>query len=156
MRISKRFPFTVLSISDAGKVQVSNRGNQFGVLLIDLSKAFDCIDHKLLIAKLCEYGVSSSVLNIIYFNLKHRTQRAKINDTFSARSNIEYSVPHGSILGLLVFNVNMIDLFYESEENDIANYADDTTPYSRATDIPTVFSELQAQQKFLIGLVIII
>ena len=38
----------------------------------------------------------------------------------------------------------MIDLFYECEENDIANYADDTTPYSCVTDIPTVISELQS------------
>ena len=38
----------------------------------------------------------------------------------------------------------MIDLFYECEENDIANYADETTPYSCGTDIPTVISELQA------------
>ena len=50
----------------------------------------------------------------------------------------------------------MIDLFYECEENDIANYADDTTPYSCCTDIPTVNSKLQLPQKFLIGLVIII
>ena len=57
-----------------------DRGNQFGALLTDLSKAFDCIDHKLLIAKLYEYGVSSSALNIISSYLKHRTQRTKIND----------------------------------------------------------------------------
>ena len=121
-----------------------DRGNQFGALLTDLSKAFDCIDHKLLIAKLYEYGVSSSALNIISSYLKHRTQRTKINDCFSARSNIEYGVPQGSILGPLLFNINMIDLFYECKENDIANYADDTTPYSCGTDIPTVISELQA------------
>ena len=151
MRISKRFQFPVLSISDAGKVQGSNRyqeiskssRNQFGALLTDLSKAFDCIDHKLLIAKLSEYGVSSSTLNVISSYLKHRTQRTKINDCFSTRSNIEYGVPQGSILGLLLFNINMIDHFYECEENDIANYADDTTPYSCGTDIPTVISELQ-------------
>ena len=41
----------------------------------------------------------------------------------------------------------MIDLFYECEENDIANYADDTTPYSCGTDIPTVISELQDLNK---------
>ena len=50
-----------------------DRGNQFGTLLTDLSKAFDCIDHKLLIAKLYEYGVSSSALNIISSYLEHRT-----------------------------------------------------------------------------------
>ena len=114
-----------------------------GALLTDLWKAFDCIDHKLLIAKLYEYGVVSSALNIISSYLKHRTQRTKINDCFSTRSNIEYGVPQGSILGPLLFNINMIDLFYECEENDIANYADDTTPYSCGTDIPTVISELQ-------------
>ena len=78
-----------------------------------------------------------------FFYLKHRTQRTKINDCFSTRSNIEYGVPQGSILGPLLFNINMIDLFYECEENDVANYADDTTSYSCGTDIPTVISELQ-------------
>ena len=120
-----------------------DRGNQFGALLTDLSKAFDCIDHKLLIAKLYEYGVSSSALNIISSYLKHRTQRTKINDCFSTRSNIEYGVPQGSILGPLLFNINMIHLLYECEKNDIANYADDTAPYSCGTDIPSVISELQ-------------
>ena len=66
-----------------------DRGNRFGPLLTYLSKAFDCIDHKLLIAKLYEYGVSSSALNIIYSYLKQRTERTKINDCFSARWNIK-------------------------------------------------------------------
>ena len=137
--------------------QAIDRGNQFSALLTDLLKAFDCIDHKLLIAKLSEYGVSSSALNVISSYLKHRTQRTKINDCFSTRSNIEYGVPQGSILGPQLFNINMIDLFYECEENDIASYADDTTPYSCGTDIPTVISELQdISAKVLICLVIII
>ena len=93
--------------------------------------------------KLYEYGVSSSALNIISYYLKHRTQRTKINDCFSTSSNIEYGVPQGSTLGPLLFDINMIDLFYECEENDIANYAGDTTPYSCGIDIPTVISELQ-------------
>ena len=89
-----------------------DRGNQFGTLLTDLSKALDCIDHKILIAKLYEYGVSSSALNIISSYLKHRKHRTKINDCFSARLTIEYDVPQGSSLGTLLFNINMIDLFY--------------------------------------------
>ena len=120
-----------------------DRGNQFGALLTDLSKAFDCTDHKLLIAKLSEYSISSSVLNVISSYLKHRTKQTKINDCFSTRLNIEYGVPQGSILGPLLFNINMIDLFYVCEENDIANYGDNTTPYYCSTDIPIVISELQ-------------
>ena len=132
-----------------------DRGNQFGALLTDLSKAFDCIDHKLLIAKLYEYGVSSSALNIISSYLKHRTNRTKINDCFSARSNIGYSVPQDSIVDPLLFNINMIVLFYEYDKNNILNYGNDI-PYSCGADIPTNISELQSQQKFLIGLVITI
>ena len=62
-----------------------DRGNQFGALLTDLPKAFDCIDHKLLIAKLYDYDVSSSALNIISSYLQHRTQRTKSNDCFSTK-----------------------------------------------------------------------
>ena len=53
-----------------------------------------------------------------------------------------YGVSQWSILGSLLCHINMIDIFYEWEENDIANYADYTTPYSSGTDIPTVISEL--------------
>lgn len=45
----------------------------------------------------------------------------------------------------MFFNTNMIHLFYESKENDVANYADHTTRYSCGTDIPTVISELQVR-----------
>ena len=93
-----------------------DKRNQFGGLLTDLSKAFDCIDHKLLIAKLSEYGVSSSALNVISSYLKHRTQRTKINDCFSTRSIIEYGVPQGSILGPLLFDFDMIDLFMNAKK----------------------------------------
>ena len=82
-----------------------DRANQFGALLIDLSKACDCFDHKLIIVKVYEYDVSWSSLNIISSKLKHRTPRTKINDGFSVRLNIEYSIPQGSILGPLLLDI---------------------------------------------------
>ena len=59
-------------------------------------------------------------------NLTHRT---KIKEWFSERTRIEHGVPQGSILGPLLFNIDLIDLFYECEETNIASYADDTTQY---------------------------
>ena len=52
--------------------------------------------------------------------------------------------PKVSFLGLLLFNIDLIGLFYEREDSNVASYADDTTPYSCATDIPSVALELQA------------
>ena len=105
-----------------------DRGYEFGALLTDLSKAFDCINHPLLIAKLYNYGVSPLSINMIFSYLNNRTHRTKINECFSERSRIEHGVPQGSILGPLLFNIDLIDLFYECEESNIASYADDTTP----------------------------
>ena len=83
--------------------QAIDGGNQFGSLLTDLSKAFDCIDHKLLIAKLYEYRVSSSAVNTISSYIKRRTKRTKINDCFSTRSIIKYVFCNESILCPLLF-----------------------------------------------------
>ena len=64
-------------------------GNEFGALLTDLSEAFDCIGHKLLIAKLFCYRVSPTALNLIHSYLRNKTQKFKINNSFSRRSSIE-------------------------------------------------------------------
>ena len=121
-----------------------DKGNAFGVLLTDLSKPFDCIDHTLLIAKLSTFGVSPLSLKLLYSYLSNRTQRIKVNENFKDRTDYEFGVAQGSILGPILYNINMTDLFYECEDSNVASYADDTTPYSCATDIPSVALELQA------------
>ena len=57
---------------------------------------------------------------------------------------MEFGVCQCSILGPILFNINMIDFFYECEDSNIASYADDRTPYSPSTDIPSVALKLQA------------
>ena len=97
-------------------VESIDKGNAFGALLTDLSKAFECIDQTLLIAKLSAFGVSPLSLKLLYSYLSNRTQRIKINGNFSDRTDIEFGVPQSSILRPILFNINMIDLFYECED----------------------------------------
>ena len=58
-------------------------GKTFGALYKDLSRAFDCLDHELLIAKLNAYGFSLSALRLIQDYLSHRKQRTRVNNSYS-------------------------------------------------------------------------
>ena len=115
----------------------------FGALLTDLSKAFDCLDHELLTAKLNAYGVSLPALKLIHDYLSNRKQRTKINSSYSTWHEIIFGVPQGSILGPLLFNIFLIDLFFTVEDIDIASYADDNTPYISAENINEVIHSLE-------------
>ena len=69
-----------------------------GVVLTDLSKAFDCIAHDLLVAKLAAYGFSDTALRYIYSYLSNRKQCVRINNTYSSYQKIISGVPQGSVL----------------------------------------------------------
>ena len=97
-----------------------DKSNKFGALLINMFKANHCIDHELSIANLFWYGL-----------------------TPFHRCNTYYEAPQGSILGPLFFNIYIISLFFELDVSRIASYANDTTPYSCAKDIPSVIMQLQ-------------
>ena len=116
---------------------------QAAALLTDLSKAFDCTDHELLIAKLYAYGFDKNFLYFINSYLKGRKQRTKINSSCSAFAEILFVVPQGSILGSLLFNIYICDLCLENNDIDIANYADDNTPYVCSSDLDSVIFRLQ-------------
>ena len=85
------------------KSAIDNK-KMFGALLTDLSKAFDCLSHDLLIAKLNAYGFSIAALRLVQNYLSNRKQRTKINSDFSSWEEILFGVPQGSILGPLLFN----------------------------------------------------
>ena len=114
----------------------------FGALLTDLSKAFDCLPHDLIIAKLNAYGFSLPALNLIQNYLANRKQRTKINDSYSPWSDILFGVPQGSILGPLLFNIFLNDLFLILKDVNILGYADDNTLYDSCDTIKEVISSL--------------
>ena len=100
----------------------------FKVNKTGLSKAFDCLSHELLIAKVDAYGFDKNALKLVNSYLTYRKQRVKINDKYSSWSEILFRVPQGSILGPLLFNVFICDMFCCLEDSNIANYADNSTP----------------------------
>ena len=118
----------LVSLIEKWKKSVDN-GGAFGALLTDLSKAFDCLPHELLFAKLDAYGFDKSSLKLIHSYLSNRKQRVKINDRYSSWSEILFGVLQGSILGPLLFNIFICDVFYFLENFDIESYADDSTPF---------------------------
>ena len=103
-----------------------------GALLTDLSKAFDCLKHGLLIAKLGAYGVGHPSLHLINSYLSNRIQRVMVNSTFSSSWESLYGVPQGSVLRPLLFNIYLCNLFNSLDEQTIVKYADDDTPLSIA------------------------
>ena len=75
----------------------TNNRNAFGALLTNLSKAFDCLSHNLLIAKLNAFDPDLALLNILKDYLTNRKQKAKVNSFYSSWENILSGVPQGSI-----------------------------------------------------------
>ena len=120
-----------------------DKGEEFGGFFTDLSNAFDCVDHSLLMTKLSWYGVTPISLKLIFSYLSNRTQGVRINNSHSRKIEIKYGVPQGSVLGPLLFNIDLTDLRLECEDDNISSHADDTTPYSCAQNISSVISELQ-------------
>ena len=91
---------------------VSDKKGYDGAGLMDLSIAFDTLNHDLLVAKLHDYGFSEDSLQLIKRYLTNRWQRAKINASFSNWTELLLGVPRGSALGSLLFNIYINDLFY--------------------------------------------
>ena len=83
----------------------ADKGKVFGALLTDLSKAFDCLPHEFIIAKLNAYGFNLPALKLMHSYLSHRKQRTKVNHAYSSWEEILFGVPQGSILGHILLNI---------------------------------------------------
>ena len=95
------------------KMKISRDNKQFCTsILTDLSKALDCIPFDLFIAKLNAYGFDQVALKLIHSYLCDRSQRVKVGSSFSKELDILCAAPQRSILGPLLFNIDICDFFY--------------------------------------------
>jgi hypothetical protein len=127
-----------------------DRGDHVAAILMDLSKAFDCIPHKLLVLKLRAYGLSDAATELIHNYLSNRKQMVKIGDACSTWLEILKGVPQGSILGPMIFNIFINDIFYFVEKSKLYNYADDNTLSFSHKDPNILKSVLESESNSLI------
>lgn len=100
------------------------------VTFLDLAKAFDCVNHEILLKKLYKYGIRGKAYDIIVSYLSNRKQRVKINGTVSSYKDIGIGVPQGTILGPLLFLLYINDLLDDMPKDSVIAYADDTAVIS--------------------------
>jgi len=117
-------------------------------VFIDFQKAFDTVDHDILIRKLFILGFRGPVRCWLRSYLTDRRQCVSVNGTRSRLLNVRRGVPQGSILGPLLFNLYINDMHAATELN-VIHYADDTTVFKTGVNVPTLVDNLNVEMKKL-------
>ena len=115
-----------------------DQGNYVGAIFLDLKKAFDTVNHTILISKLQSIGVCGLELHWFSSYLSERKQATRVGKSLSALSPVEFGVPQGSILGPLLFTVYVNDLSAAVSKCKIDLYADDTAMFYASKSIDDI------------------
>ena len=145
-RASHSINHALVSLTEAIKNSLDNR--KFGCgIFIDLQKAFDTVNHEVLLTKLEHYGIRGTVLDWFKPYLTDRKQYVSVNGSNSSYLNVTCWVPQGSVLGPLLFLIYINDLPYSSSKLIFYLFADDTNIYCEAENLDllqrTVNNELK-------------
>ena len=121
-----------------------DRGQYVGAVFLDLAKAFDCVNHAILLKKLPGYGIGGDAHSWLKSFLCNRTQQVVFQTSLSSEGPITVGIPQGSILGPLLFSIYVNDLPNAIFSSDINIFADDTELHYCHSNLLTVEHTLQA------------
>ena len=121
-----------------------DRGEYTTALFIDLKKAFDTVDHEILLAKLDSYGLKGKELNWFKSYLENRRQYCKVNGKVSKTEVVNCGVPQGSCLGPLLFLVYINDLPNCLQKSNASMSTDDTCLYNSFDSVDAMNQAINA------------
>ena len=119
-------------------------GNDTIAILIDLSKAFDTVDHELLTTKLTYYNFHNDLIHLLKSYLSNRSIKVKVNDSLSNSKPINIGVPQGSVLGPLLFILFINDFCSLDIKSSKTIFADDTTLSLAGKNISETITQLES------------
>ena len=117
----------IVSLLEEIRVNKQRKANEIKFTCLDLKKAFDTVDHRILLEKCSDYGLRVKILSLIASFLHDRTQVVKVNGKISKSREVSFGVPQGSILGPLLFILYINDISCKHENSTDYLFADDTT-----------------------------
>jgi hypothetical protein len=138
----------LLSIIESIRSNLDKKTYSCGVF-VDLEKAFDTVNHKILIAKLEHIGIRGVANQWIESYLKNRTQSVKLNGFSSQSKNISCGVPQGSILGPLLFLIYINDMNKAFDKCSVYHFADDTNLLFSHKDPLVIQKTMNNELKYL-------